>query len=385
MSLPDFSTAPSTSMSARLDAVINQAIAGKKIVGAVVLVAQDGEVLYRRVGGLADREAQTPIREDSIFRLASVTKPIVTATLMRLIEDGALSLDDAVTRWLPDFRPHLPDGTEPEITIRQLLTHTAGLSYRFQEPAESAYRRLDVCDGMDQPGLSLEENLQRLAAAPLLFAPGAGWRYSLSIDVLGGVIEKACGKGLPEAVREAVTGPLGMADADFAVSDRDRLVTPYADGAVEPALMTDGIAVPLFDGAVIFAPSRALDPISYASGGAGMVATAGDILRFLEAIRSGGAPILSQETVATMMTDQVGSQAETQGPGWGFGFGWGVLDDPALTGTPQSKGTIQWGGAYGHSWFIDPDRCLTVVALTNTAFEGMSGAFPVDIRNAVYG
>jgi CubicO group peptidase (beta-lactamase class C family) len=116
-----------------------------------------------------------------------------------------------------------------------------------------------------------------------------------------------------------------------------------------------------------------------------MAGTAGDFLRFLEAIRTGGAPILERETVDTMATDQVGPQAETQGPGWGFGYGWGVLVDPAATGTPQASGTLQWIGAYGASWFIDRVNGLSVVALTNTAFEGMSGAFPADVRNAVYG
>lgn len=115
-----------------------------------------------------------------------------------------------------------------------------------------------------------------------------------------------------------------------------------------------------------------------------MIGTASDVLRFLETIRTDGGVILSHSTVAEMVKDQVGMQAQTQGPGWGFGYGWAVLDDPELAHSPQSKGTMQWGGAYGHSWFIDPVKKLTVVALTNTAFEGMSGAFPTDIRNAVY-
>ena len=111
-----------------------------------------------------------------------------------------------------------------------------------------------------------------------------------------------------------------------------------------------------------------------------------DALAFLEAIRQGGGPILRPGTVATMMRPQVrAAGARTQGPGWGFGYGWAVLENPAAAGTPQGRGTIQWGGAYGHSWFVDPEAGLSVVALTNTAFEGMSGAFPGEIRDAVYG
>lgn len=236
-----------------------------------------------------------------------------------------------------------------------------------------------------QPGLSLEENLSRLGAVPLAFSPGTGWRYSLGLDVLGGILEKLEGRSLAEIVREKLTAPLGLTDADFVVRDTARLAQAYADGDPEPVPMTDGMRVPIFDTTACFAPSRILDAKSYPSGGAGMVGTASDILRFLETIRTGGAPILDPRTVETMAADHVGTQAETQGPGWGFGYGWAVLLDPAMTGTPQARGTLQWGGAYGHNWFIDRTNGLSVVALTNTAFEGMAGAFPSEIRNAVYG
>lgn len=371
-------------LEARLNAAIDRAINEKRIVGTVVLVSRNGEIVYHRAAGQADREAGTPIREDSIFLLASVTKPFVTAAAMRLVEEGRLDLDAPVKRWLPDFRPALPDGSTPEITIRQLLTHSSGLGYGFLEPEDGPYHRLNVSDGLDQPGLSLEENLSRLVSAPLNFEPGSGWRYSLGIDVLGGVPEKIEGRSLSGIVQEKVTGPLGLKDTDFSVRDAARLVKHYADGDPAPVPMTDGIAVPLYGLAATFAPSRILDPASYPSGGAGMAGTAGDLLRFLEAVRSGGVPILKAETVETMVVDQVGPQAETQGPGWGFGYGWAVLVDPRPTGTPQAAGTLQWGGAYGHSWFIDRENGLTAVALTNTAFEGMAGAFVTDIRNAVY-
>lgn len=368
----------------RLDAVIDRAIAEKRIVGTVVLVAQDGEVIYHRAAGLSDREAAIPMKDDTEFRLASITKPIVSATLMRFVERGQISLDDPVTRWLPDFRPRLKDGSTPIITIRQLLTHTSGLSYRFVEAPGGPYDQLDISDGLDQPGLSLHENLDRLVKAPLLFRPGTNWRYSLGLDVLGGIIAKASGKPLPDVVKEEIIDPLRLENSGFVPSDPARLATPYSDGRPEPVRMTDGIVVPILQSAARFAPGRALNSASYPSGGAGMLGTAGDVLSFLETIRTGGGVILSRPTVAEMVKDQVGMHAQTQGPGWGFGYGWAVLDDPELAHSPQSKGTMQWGGAYGHSWFIDPVKKLTVVALTNTAFEGMSGAFPTDIRNAVY-
>lgn len=372
-------------LKARLDRAIDTATTEKRIVGTVVLVAKDGEIIYKRAAGLADREAGTAMQEDAIFRLASITKPFVSAAAMRLVEEGRLDLDAPVTKWLPDFRPASPDGSRPDITIRQLLTHTSGLGYSFIEPADGPYHQLNVSDGLDQPGLPLDENLARLSAAPLYFAPGEGWRYSLGIDVLGGVLEKVENRTLAEIVRDTVTAPLDIEDTDFSVRDPSRLVRAYADGNTEPRLMTDGIAVPLMGLDAIFAPSRILDPASYPSGGVGMAGTAGDVLRFLEVIRTGGAPILKPETVQAMVQDQVGPQAETQGPGWGFGYGWAVLTDPTPTGTPQAAGTLQWGGAYGHSWFIDRENDLTVIALTNTAFEGMAGQFVTDIRNAAYG
>lgn len=373
----------------RLDAVIDAAVHEKRIVGAVVLAAQDGRLFYERAAGFADREAAVPAQTRTIFRLASVSKPIVSGLVMQLVEAGRIGLDDAVTRFLPTFRPRLEDGTEPVISIRQLLTHSSGIGYRFAQPVGGAYDAHDVSDGMDQPGLGLAENLRRMAACPLLFRPGERWAYSLGIDVLGGVVEQVLGQSLGDAVQAGVTGPLGMTDTGFAVADRSRLAVPYADGSPVPVAMTDGMQIslttPAFEAVVRFDPGRILDAGSYASGGAGMAGTAGDVLRFLEAIRGGGAPILQRETVAVMMRDQFGIRAQAQGPGWGFGFGWGVLSDPGGTATPQSAGTIQWGGAYGHSWFVDPVRRLTVVALTNTAFAGMAGPFPIGIRDAVYG
>ncbi|MBT9386895.1 beta-lactamase family protein [Pseudooceanicola sp. CBS1P-1] len=380
MSLPDFSQAP-----ARIDSAIDKALTENRVVGTVVLVAHEGRILHRRAAGLADRESDRPMQEDAIFRLASITKPLVTATVLQLVREGRLELQAPVTRYLPDFRPALPDGTRPEITLHHLLSHTSGLGYGFLETADGPYHRLNVSDGLDQPGLGLQENLARLAAAPLAFAPGTGWRYSLGLDVLGGVLEAVEGRGLAEIVREKVTGPLGLADTDFAVRDTARLVTPYADGTPRPVPMAEGIEVPVFGTTARFAPSRILDPKSYPSGGAGLAGTADDILQFLETLRMGGAPILDPETIDLMAADHVGPRAETQGLGWGFGYGSAVLVDPGPTGTPQAPGTLQWGGAYGHSWFIDRANHLCVVALTNTAFEGMSGAFPTDIRDAVYG
>jgi CubicO group peptidase (beta-lactamase class C family) len=375
-------------LSARLDRVIETAVAEQRIVGTVVLVARNGDVVYHRAAGYADREAQRPMREDAVFRLASITKPIVAIAAMRLVERGRLHLDDSVTAWLPWFEPRLADGRAPAIAIRHLLAHTAGLSYTFEEPANSAYHRLGISDGLDESRLTLEENLRRLAAVPLRDVPGAHWHYSLAYDVLGAVVARANGTTLQLAVRDLVTAPLGMRDTAFLAAAPARLAVPYADGRPRPVRMSEGMQValpPAIGYAVRFAPSRAMDPKTYPSGGAGMVGTAADVLRLLEAIRSEGKPLLDEATFAQMSANQVGADAQTQGPGWGFGYGWAVLVDPVLAKTPQARGTLQWGGVYGHSWFVDRASGLSVVALTNTAFEGMSGAFPGEIRDAVYG
>jgi len=328
------------------------------------------------------------MRLDSIFRLASVTKSITSALAMQLVEQGWINLGDPVTDYLPDFRPKLACGETPTITLRHLLTHTSGLGYRFAERPDGPYNRLKVSDGSDQPDLSLKENLQRLQQAPLYFAPGESWRYSLGIDVLGGVIEQALGQSLADAVEERITGPLAMTDTAFHAIDPARLTTPYADGDPEPVAMLDGIELPSvlpgFDGSSRFVPRRIHNPASYPSGGSGLAGTASDILRFFESIRLGGGPILKPTTAAEMKDPQVGADVPGLPPGLGFGYGWSILLDPAIAGSPQSPNTIEWGGAYGHRWFVDPARKLTVVALTNTAFEGVFGAFPFSLRDAVY-
>ncbi len=384
MSLPLETAVADNSLAESLDAVIDHTLFERRLVGAVVLVARHGELVYHRAAGLADREANRAMTEDTIFRLASVTKPIVAIAAMRLVEQGLIELDDPVTRWLPDFRPRLADGNEPVILIRDLLTHTAGLTYGFTEE-NGPYVRAGVSDELAEPGLSLAENLRRIASAPLLFTPGTNWQYSLSMDVIGGVIEKQTGTRLGEAIERLVTGPLGLRDTAFHITDRERLAAAYKNASPEPERMGAEASVVALTGTVKFAPDRIFDPESYHSGGAGMAGTAHEVLAILETIRKGGAPLLSKETVDLMTRDQAHGVRQPLDPGIGFGFGWAVVTDPVAAQVPWSKGTYRWGGVYGHSWFVDPQKELTVVALTNTALEGMWGQFTVDLRNTIYG
>src|SRR5829696_5356620 len=199
-----------------IDAVVDKALTAGRVVGAVVLVRHHGEPIYALAAGCADREAAIPMALDTVFRWASLTKPVVAATALALMERGRLDLDDPVTQFLPDFEPRLPDGSAPRINVRHLLTHTAGLGYPTLEP-EDPYAAAGVSGGLDQPGMSMQENLRRIASAPLYFWPGSAWRYSMAIDVLGAIIAVVHGTSLADAVASYVTDPLHMLDSGFVV------------------------------------------------------------------------------------------------------------------------------------------------------------------------
>jgi CubicO group peptidase (beta-lactamase class C family) len=379
-----------------IDAAIDQALAEQRIVGAVVLIAQDGKVIARRAAGLADRERGVAMREDAVFRLASLTKPIVTAAALRLVERGAIALSDPVTRFLPTFRPALPSGETPTITLRELMTHTAGLAYGFMQRPDGPYHKAGVSDGMDQPGLTMADELACITRAGLAYPPGERWAYSVAMDVLGAVLETVEGRDLADVVAAHVTAPLQLASLGFDLkpAQADLLVACYADGRPAPVRMPDeGLRVHFPEGLPLYAglagihlvPARLHDRGSFRSAGAGMVGNATDMLTFIEAIRTGGAPILSAESVDAMLTVQTGTlPIVNRGPGWAFGFGGALLVDPAAALTPQSRGTFGWGGVWGHAWFIDPVRRLSVMSLSNTALEGMMGRYVRDLRDAIY-
>jgi CubicO group peptidase (beta-lactamase class C family) len=385
-----------TTSTPAIDAAIDQALADARIVGAVVLVARDGAIVYRRAAGLADRERGTAMREDAVFRLASLSKPLMTAAALRLVELGKIALADPVTRYLPAFRPALPNGETPAITLRHLLTHTAGLSYGFMQTPDGPYHRANVSDGLDQPGLAMTDELDRLTRAGLAYRPGERWDYSLSMDVLGAVLEVVEGRDLDAVMAEHVSGPLGLASMGFDLKpgQRARLAAAYADAKPAPIRIPNAgtrvhfpPGIPLYEGlaGIHLVPARVFDGASFRSSGAGMVGNAADMLTFIEAVRTGGAPILTRETAAAMMTVQTGDlPVPNRGPGWAFGFGGAILTDPAAAQSPQSPGTYGWGGVWGHSWFVDPAKRLSVVSLTNTALEGMMGRYVRDLRNAVY-
>ncbi|WP_053377451.1 serine hydrolase domain-containing protein [Paenibacillus sp. FJAT-27812] len=373
-------------LQARIDEVIDRTLAEKRLVGAVIKVSLDGGLEYSRAAGFANRESNEQMQDDTLFRFASVTKPIVSTAALVLVAQGRLRLDDRVDRWLPAFQPRLPNGEPATLTIRHLMTHTAGLTYRFFQEDNGSYERAGVSDGMDQPGITLEENLSRLASVPLLYEPGTEWKYSIATDVLGAVIAKVTDSPLSEAIRSLITEPLGLHDTGFTAVDPERLAAVYINDTPEPRQLQDEGSVAFLQGTAGFrlAPGRAFDESAFPSGGAGMVGSAGDVLKLLETLRLGGSPLLPERLVREMATNQIGELPMLYWPGRGFGLGFTLLKDPIAAGTPESAGTWRMGGTYGHTWFVDPAKKLSVVAFTNTALEGMSGQFTVDLCEAIY-
>lgn len=374
-------------MQERLDAAIDKAIAEKRIVGSVILVSKNGKLIYSRAAGMADRENGRAAEIDTIFRFASLTKPIVATTILAMVDEGILELEDPVTSILPYFTPKMPDGTQPEILIRHLLTHSAGLTGDISvTPEEAKSAQMLAVDG-EYRLLSLEDNMRRLAKRPLLYAPGTSWAYGQALDVLGTVAAQLVGGTTGDAVAKYVTGPLGMKDTIFGVTDIDRLATAYGDGSPEPVKMAEPHAMPNQWGDVtVFTPGRILDDKAYQSGGGGMAGTASDFLKLLDSWQAGGQSVLLAETIKSATQDQIGNvSSELAEMGRRFGFFGAMIDDPKIAKSPQTKNSYLWGGIFGSAWFVDPTEGLSVVGLTNTAFEGCNGAFPDEIRDAVYG
>lgn len=381
---PSFEPAPTLPSVQRL----LQQVHPQRLVGAVVLVREHGALRHASATGLADRESATPMQRDQLFRLASVSKPLLSTVILGLVAEGVLDLDAPVQRWLRDFRPALADGSTPAISLRQLLSHSSGLGYRFLEAdAKGPYARAGVSDGMDANPLSLADNVRRIAQAPLLFAPGSQWLYSLGVDVAGAVAEAATGESLQALFERLLAAPLGLRDTAFAARNAARLATPYVSDAPQPHRLREGEVVAPFEGTVgiEYSLARATDASRFPSAGAGLVGSADEVMAVLEALRDvQRSGLLPPALAAEMASPQVGEQGPPEPAGWGFGLGFAVLRDAAASGTPQNVGTWRWGGAYGHSWFVDPARGLSVVALTNTLYEGMDGAFVDELRDAVY-
>ena len=373
-----------TQLIQKIDKAIAENLENKMTSGIVTLVYLNGGPVYAKASGMADIEAGIPMQENTLFRFASISKAFTSLTVAALIAQGKIQLDDPVTKWLPGFLPKLPDGTIPTITIRQLLSHMAGLDYRWAQKEDGPYATAGVTDGLDITGISLEENIRRIASAPLAFAPGSSWLYSLAPDILGAVIAKVHGADFPAAMRELLLGPLGITDTAFSVpvSQKNRVAAAYYldTGKKLTRMAEDQFLTSPDDRYFHFSPERVFKADEYPSGGVGLVGTAADLMKIVEVIRTGDAPFAPKDLILQMSENCLnGIEAR---PGMGFGLGWGILVDPVRAeNTPQTPGTRMWGGVYGSKWFTDPAKNLSVVSMTTTALDEVVS---VAIRNAIY-
>lgn len=363
------------SLQSNLDAAIDAALVSR-IVGCVVLVNRDGKEVYARTAGLADREANRKLERNAIFRLASITKPIVATAALKMMEEGLLGLDDPVTKYLPYFTPPSPDGVVRPITIRQLLSHTSGLAYETTPK--------DVAPGMSGPYITLEENLRRLAKAPLNFAPGTGWAYGTSIDVVGGVLAAINRSSLEEAVRKYAAGPLGMVDWGFTPTDPARVAANYSNGLPPDAAIVPPARITMENRqGLAWEVDRIFRADAPQSGGGGSCGTADDVMKMLE-VYNGGSH-LKPASVEQAFTNQIGTVPRRESDaGKRFTVLGAIIEDPVAAKSPCPVGTLDWGGAWGHNWIIDRTNRLSIAVLTNVSPEGCNGPFREDIRDAVY-
>ena len=368
----------STSVSAerltRVDAMLQSYVERGLIAGAVAFVLKDGRPVYQKAVGWADKEAGRPMQMDTVFRIASQTKAITSVAALTLVEEGKLSLSDAVGKFIPSFakttvvvRNETGTSIVPAkrpITIRDLLTHTAGISYGVEPHVASQYgaKGLGPSAGAGWYFADKQEPIcdvmERLGTLPFVAQPGEAWVYGYNTDVLGCVIERVAGQPLDEVIAARVTRPLGMTDTRFFLppDQRNRLAAVYASSE-------NGRAVRAADdargqGSYVDGPRRTF------AGGAGLLSTARDYGRFLEMIRGEGSldgvRVLSPRTVALMRTNQVGTLHSANGLGFGLGFE--TTDRYGANGM-DDVGSYGWGGAYGTVYRIDPHAKLVVMLM----------------------
>jgi CubicO group peptidase (beta-lactamase class C family) len=357
----------------RIGKAVERSIDDKRIAGAVTLVVRRGQVAWLRAQGMQDREAAKPMRPDTIFRICSMSKPITSAAVMILYEEGHFLLGDPVSRFLPEFKnPKVlvkPATGETytipaarEITIRDLLRHTSGLTYHWNADLGQRYKDANVAHGLLPYDGTIGDAVQRLAQLPLLFSPGDRFEYSLGVDVLGRLVEVVSGEPLDEFLRTRFFEPLGMEDTSFFPPEDklDRLAAAYTYYAGRG--LSRFPDTPITEGPFAYSadyPYRGAKKLF--SGGAGLTSTAADYARFcqmmLEGGKLGGVRILGRKSVELMTHDQLGKIAPDQAFGLGFGVE-GVKSPLSELGTP---GEFNWGGFFYTAFSVDPQEQMIVI------------------------
>jgi CubicO group peptidase (beta-lactamase class C family) len=390
----------------RIAPMLKQEIDAGRLPGAVVLIARKGKLVYSETIGFQDKAAGTPMKADAVFRIYSMTKPLVSVAAMILVEEGKLLLTDPLSKFFPackNMMVSVPRAdsvyarvtynlvpADREITVQDLLRHTSGIAYgeiTQNAPVRDAYAKA----GLYQPGvrdydsrdLTPAEFVDRLCKAPLAQQPGTMWEYSLSVDMLGRVVEAASGQRLADFLDERVIKPLKMVDTGFWLPKEklSRLAQPLAIDAATGAKVNviDVSAQPKND-----------------SGGAGGVSTASDYLRFTQMMLNGGQldgqRILSRTTVALMTSDHLGTRIATPTqpgelllgvPGYTYGLGFTVRQGPGVAGVPGSQGEFMWAGYAGTYFWVDPKEELAVVYMTQ-APSPIRGMYRRLLKQLVY-
>ena len=374
-------------------ALLDEYVATDQLAGAVLLVVRDGRVVLHSAHGDRDREAAQPMQKDTIFRIASQTKAVISVAIMMLQEEGRLLIGDPVSRYLPEFEATTVAvageggtvGVVPAnrpITIRDLLTHTAGIGYGYG-PAASQWQSADIQGWYfahrPEP---VRETVRRLAALPMDAQPGAGFVYGYGTDVLGAVVEVVSGQPLDRFLQTRLFDPIGMQDTHFYLppGKRDRLAVVYGAQSAGAPIRSADISSMTGQGAYVDGPR-----VSF-SGGAGLLSTAMDYARFLWMLENGGVidgkRLLSPTTVKLMTVNHL-DQLDFR-PGEGFGLGFSIALDPGARGTPGSIGEFGWGGAYHTVYWVDPAERLIVAYMTQLLpAEGIDDARK--LRAIIYG
>ena len=351
-----------------LDKVIKQG----EIFGLVMLVAQDGQLVYQTTKGFKDAEKATPISFSDNFRYASLSKLFINVAILRLFEMGKLRLEQNVRDFLPNFAPKLTDGTIPTITISQLLTHGAGLNYCFDLHDKGGYRKAGISSGLDSSQISLAENIKRIASVPLSFPPGSGWQYSVASDVLGAVIENIMGQDLGAAIDTLINQQIGLKSPTF-VAPKDSMNPVFYHNNKHLELMNGETNVTNGNSIISFDTNRIYNKAAFPSGGAGMGGNAPDFLKLLEAIRNGN--LINPDTRNIAKQVIIKENPTYFEPGWGFGYLFSNLVNPKAANLNFGKNSVCWGGVYGHIWLIDFENKLSFALLSNTVFQATSIGF----------
>jgi CubicO group peptidase (beta-lactamase class C family) len=380
---------------ARLDAYIKNEIAGNKIPGAVMMIQRNGKTAYFNSFGVRDPGTKEPMTPNSIFRIYSMSKPITTVAAMMLVEEGKLQLDEPLSKYIPAFAS-VKVGVEKKgedgamgldmvpakrpITIQDLMRHTSGLTYGFfgEGLVKKAYVEAELTAG----DVDNAEFAERIAKLPLVYQPGTTWDYSQSTDILGRVIEVVSGKSLYQFEKERLLDPLGMRDTSFDVTD------PAKKSLVAEPFPNDRT---IGNNSVMSDPRVAQ---KLESGGGGMVSTIDDYARFAQMILNGGTldgtRYLSPKTIAYMGSNHIGPGSGVTpgpyylpGPGFGFGLGFAVRTEAGVSPIEGSVGEINWSGAGGTTFWIDPKENMFVVFMAQTVSQ--RGRIRVALKNIVYG